>query len=250
MSSPISEKIDLNGQVALVTGAASGIGKAVALTLAREGADLAIADLRDTAMTEKEIASTGRSVAGFSCDVSLKQDVMLLIDQSIECYGKIDIVVHCAGVPGSRIEDFLELPEDEWDRVINTNLKGTFFMLQAVLPHMKERKYGKIVCLGSLAGTIGSVNSGPHYVASKGGIHALVKWASKNGSAHSVFINGIAPGPVQTDMLKGLSYPDHLLPLKRLGKAEDIAEAALFLVSQASQWITGIVLDVNGGFYI
>lgn len=250
MASPKSEKINLEGQVALVTGAANGIGKAVARTLAREGADLVISDLKQTSDTETEIKALGRQVTSISCDVSKKTEVGRLVDQIIKQNERLDIVVHCAGVPGCRMDNFLELPEEEWNRVIDINLKGTFLVLQSVLPHMIAKNYGKIVCLGSLAATIGSVNSGPQYIASKGGIHALIKWACKMGAEHSVFVNGIAPGPVQTDMIKGLTYPDHLLPLQRLGETEDIAEAALFLVSQASNWMTGIILDVNGGFYV
>ena len=235
---------------ALITGGAKGIGRSVALTLAREGADVIISDIISMDDTERQIKSINRNVMSVRCDVSQKKEVGQLINNGIKHYGKIDIVVHVAGINGIRMENFLDLEEDEWDQVIDTNLKGTFLILQAILPHMKERKYGKIVCIGSLAGKIGSGNSGPHYVASKGGIHALVKWASINGAADSVTVNGIAPGPVNTDMLKGLAYPDHLLPLKRLGEPEDISEAALFLSSQSSNWITGIVLDVNGGFFV
>jgi NAD(P)-dependent dehydrogenase (short-subunit alcohol dehydrogenase family) len=115
---------------------------------------------------------------------------------------------------------------------------------------MIAKKYGKIVCVSSLAGKIGGTHSGPPYVASKGGINALVKWASKAGAASSVYVNAIAPGPVKTAMIEGVTYPDSSLPLQRLGEPEDIAEAALFLSSQASNWMTGIVLDVNGGRFI
>lgn len=250
MVSAISGKANLKDHVALVTGGANGIGRSVALTLAREGADVIVSDLAPTLDTEEQIKAMGRNGIGLQCDVSKKTDVTRLVDNGINHFGKIDIVVHVAGINGIRMDNFLDLEEDEWDRVMDTNLKGTFFILQAILPHMKERQYGKIVCVGSLAGKIGSANSGPHYVASKGGIHALVKWASINGAAHGVTVNGIAPGPVNTDMIKGLAYPDHLLPLKRLGEPEDIAEAALFLSSQSSDWITGIVLDVNGGFFV
>jgi 3-oxoacyl-[acyl-carrier protein] reductase len=250
MTTAISGKIDLNGQVALVTGAARGIGKAVALALAREGADLIVSDLLDTGETEQAIKGLHRKVLGLKCNVSQKMEVSQMIHLGIQQFGKIDIAVHSAGLPGGRQTNFLDLSEEEWDHVIDINLKGTFLVIQAVLPHMKERKSGKIVCIGSLAAKIGSVNSGPHYVASKGGIHALVKWASVNAAGSSVFVNGIAPGPVQTTMIEGLNYPDSLLPLKRLGEPEDIAEAALFLASQASNWMTGIVLDVNGGFFI
>jgi 3-oxoacyl-[acyl-carrier protein] reductase len=252
MTAPKSGKIDLNGQVAVVTGAARGIGKAVALTLAREGADLVVSDVIDTSDTEGAIQGFHRRVLGIKCDVSSKKEVEQMVQESIQEFGKIDILVNCAGISGGNFAEtsIEDLSEDGWERLLNINLKGTFLVIQAILPHMKERKYGKIVCIGSLAGKIGGVYSGPHYVASKGGIHALVKWAYKDAAASSVFVNAIAPGPVKTAMIEGLTYPDNALPLKRLGEVEDIAEAALFLVSQASNWMTGVVLDVNGGYFV
>lgn len=252
MKAPISGKIDLNGQVAVVTGAARGIGRAVALTLAREGADLIVSDVIDTSETEGAIRGFQRRVLGIKCDISRKIEVEHVVQSGIREFGKIDILASCAGISGGNFAQrgIADLSDDEWDHLLNINLKGTFFVMRAILPHMKEKKYGKVVLIGSLAGKMGGVYSGPHYVASKGGIHGLVKWAYKNAADSSVFVNGIAPGPVKTAMLEGLAYPDDALPLKRLGEPEDIAEAALFLVSQASNWITGIVLDVNGGYFV
>jgi NAD(P)-dependent dehydrogenase (short-subunit alcohol dehydrogenase family) len=126
-------------------------------------------------------------------------------------------------------------------------VKGTFLVVQAVLPQMKKQSYGKIVCLGSIAGKVGGLISGPHYVASKGAIHAFIKWVAKDGAPYSIYVNGIAPGPIETEMTKGFPYSSEMVTLKRLGSVEDIAEAALFLSSQASNWITGMVMDVNGG---
>ena len=248
MTVPMSGKIDLRGQVALVTGAARGIGRVVALTLAREGADVIVSDVIDTKETVEAIQVLQRRALGINCDVSNKKEVTKMVERGMQEFGKIDILVNCAAVPAR--QGLADVDEEEWDRVLNINLKGTFFVVQALLPHMKARKYGKIVCIGSLAGKISGVHSGPHYVASKGGVHAFIKWAAKDAAASSVYINGIAPGAVQTAMLDGLSYPDSAFPLQRLGAAEDIAEAALFLASQASNWITGIVLDVNGGYFV
>lgn len=245
MVAPISSKIDLHGRTALVVGAARGIGQAIAFALAREGADIIASDQMDTRETESSIAATGRKVIGVRCDVSKKQDVTQLVDKALAEFGNIDILASCAGV--CHRTALSDLDEGEWDRELAINLKGTFLIVQAVIPHMKARKYGKIVCIGSIAGKVGGVISGPHYVASKGGIHAFIKWVAKDAASDSVYINGIAPGPVKTTMTDGFPYYDDMAPLGRLGDVEDIAEAALFLASQASNWITGIVLDVNGG---
>ncbi len=245
MAPPNSGKIDLTGQSAIVTGAARGIGRAIARALAREGADICLSDVLDTRETADAIRTLGRKAVENRCDVSRKADVAALVDQAVRAFGKIDILISCAAIcHRTHIKD---LTEEEWDNELAVNLKGTFLVVQAVLPHMKERTYGKIVCLGSVAGKVGGLISGPHYVASKGGIHAFIKWVAKDGAAHSIYINGIAPGPVETEMTKGFPYSGEMVTLKRLGTAEDIAEAALFLASQASNWITGTVMDVNGG---
>lgn len=242
---PNSRRIDLKGQSAIVTGAARGIGRAIALTLAREGADLCLADVLDTRSAGDAVKCLGRKVIEIRCDVSRKDDVAAMVQEAVCAFGRIDILVNCAAICNrTHIED---LTEDDWDREMAVNLKGTFLVVQAVLPYMKERKYGKIVCLGSVAGKVGGVISGPHYVASKGGIHAFIKWVAKDGAAHSIYVNGIAPGPVRTEMTEGFPYSAGMVALNRLGTVEDIAEAALFLASQASNWITGTVLDVNGG---
>ncbi len=245
MAPPNSGKIDLKGQAALVTGSARGIGRGIALALAREGADLCLSDLIDTRETASAVRSLGRRAIENRCDVSRKDNVISMVDQAIREFGKIDILISCAAIcHRTHIKD---LSEEEWDNELAVNLKGTFLVVQAVLPHMKERNYGKIICLGSVAGKVGGLISGPHYVASKGAIHAFIKWVAKDAAAHSIYVNGIAPGPVETEMTKGFPYSAGMVTLKRLGTTEDIAEAALFLSSQASNWITGMVLDVNGG---
>jgi len=245
MSAPNSGRIDLHGQSAIVTGAARGIGRAVALALAREGADLCISDVLDTEETREMIAKAGRRVIQNRCDVSSKKEVEHLVVQTLSAFKKVDILVNCAGVCSRT--PLQDLTEEEWDRELAVNLKGTFLTVQAVLPHMKSRTYGKIVCIGSVAGKDGGIISGPHYVVSKGGVHSFIKWVAKDGAAHSVYVNAIAPGPVDTDMTKGFPYSGEMVRLKRLGTVEDIAQAAVFLASQASNWITGMVMDVNGG---
>jgi len=245
MAPPNSGKIDLAGQSAIVTGSARGIGRGIALALAREGADLCLSDLLETRETANAARNLGRRVIENRCDISRKDDVRSMVDQALGAFSKVDILISCAAIcHRTHIKD---LTEEEWDNELAVNLKGTFLVVQAVLPHMKERNYGKIVCIGSLAGKVGGLISGPHYVASKGGVHAFIKWVAKDGAAHSVYVNGIAPGIVETEMTKGFPYSTGMVTLNRFGTPEDIAEAALFLSSQASNWITGMVLDVNGG---
>jgi 3-oxoacyl-[acyl-carrier protein] reductase len=172
------------------------------------------------------------------------------VAETIHRFGRLDIAVQSAGVVSGT--PLLEVTDSEWDAILDTNLKGTLHFLQAVYPGMAAAGYGKIVCLGSIAGEQGGVMSGPHYVAAKAGIHAMIKWLAKAGAPHNVYVNAIAPGPVMTPMWigvnKGIAVDDpDMSPLGRVGRPEDIAEAVLFLVSSMSNWITGTVLDVNGG---
>jgi 3-oxoacyl-[acyl-carrier protein] reductase len=130
------------------------------------------------------------------------------------------------------------------------NLLGTLWSLQAAMPLLRARGGGKIVCIGSVAGKIGGILAGPHYVATKGGVHAMVKWVAKNGAGQRILCNGVAPGAVDTDMIRGMNYPTDYSPLGRLGVPDDIAGAVLYLASPASDYVTGTVLDVNGGSFM
>ena len=244
---PVSAEPRLDGKLAVVTGAARGIGKASALALARAGAEVTLLDVLDTSESAQAVSAAGGWSSEIRVDVSDRESVGRAIEMA-EQRGPIDVLVTTAGVYGSTagIED---LDEEEVDRVLAVNVKGTLWMIQAVLPAMLERG-GKIVCVGSVAGKVGGVLAGPHYVASKGGIHALVKWVAKVGAPHGVYANAIAPGAIETDMITGKGYQPDYCPLGRLGQPEDIAEAVLFLASPASNYITGTVLDVNGGYYM
>jgi len=244
---PASGEPRLDGRLALVTGAARGIGRASALALARAGADVTLLDVLDTSEAAAAVTASGGWASEIRVDVSDRESVGRAVEMA-EQRGPVDVLVTAAGVYGSTaaIED---LDEEEVDRVLAVNVKGTLWMIQAVLPAMLERG-GKIVCVGSVAGKVGGVLAGPHYVASKGGIHALVKWVAKVGAPHGVYANAIAPGAIETDMITGKGYQPDYCPLGRLGQPEDIAEAVLFLASPASNYITGTVLDVNGGYYM
>jgi 3-oxoacyl-[acyl-carrier protein] reductase len=247
MSAPISGQINLTDQRAIVTGGSRGIGQAICFALAREGVDVAVCDILPTSDTVSGIEERGRKALGLQYDALKPNQIQEVVKKTVNALGGIDILINNAAILGDSQKAFEEITIEEWDLLFAINLRGTFLMTQAVWPHMVKQGYGKIVCLGSLAGRIGGVLANPHYCASKGGIHAFVKWAAKKGLSHTIYVNGIAPGPIVTPMTENEPYKNEMVPLGRLGQPEDIAEAAVFLASQASNFITGNIIDVNGG---
>jgi 3-oxoacyl-[acyl-carrier protein] reductase len=248
MAVPVSGPIDLKGKVAIVTGGARGIGQAVCWSLAREGAHVAVGDVLPLEETLKGLRKYKPKAIGIPCDMQKKEDIVQFVRKAIEEFKRIDILVANAGIYGG--ESIEEVSAEDWERVIGINLRGPFFICQQVWPIMKGQGGGKIVCIGSLAGKTGGILSGPHYGAAKGGVHAMVKWMANRGAAHGILVNGIAPGPVATPMTEGKAYTDKMVPIGRLGRPEDIAEAVVFLSSQAANFIAGTILDVNGGSYV
>jgi 3-oxoacyl-[acyl-carrier protein] reductase len=255
----LKKKYDLNGRNAIVTGGARGIGAAAALCLAREGADIVLADLGDATDTLKQVEAMGRKAMAVKTDVSVKEDVHQMVAQALERFGHIDILVNNAGVVHR--DRLLETSEETWDRVLAIVLKGTFLCIQAIYPHMRERGYGKIVNVSSISGIIGGAvskpgdspeasrgRSGPAYAAAKGGVIALTRWIAKDVAKDGILVNSIAPGGVETEMTKGFDYNVSSLPIPRMGKPEEMAEAIVFLASDASSYITGQVLNVDGGW--
>jgi 3-oxoacyl-[acyl-carrier protein] reductase len=245
----------LSDQVAIVTGAARGIGQACAVALATEGADIVVADMISGEATVARVRELGRRALYVPTDVTRRDAVQAMVDQTISEFGRIDILVNNAGTLGRvGIED---TTDEIWDRDMNTILRGTFYCTQLVLPHMKARRAGKIVNISSVSGKIGGVvsrspgsargRSGPAYAAAKAGVIALTKWVAKDVGSHGIYVNAIAPGGVETDMTRGYDYGVETHPIPRMGQPEDVAQAVVFLASQASNYITGTVLDVNGG---
>ncbi len=247
MAAPMSGKTDLRGKAGIVTGAAGGIGRAVCDALVREGAFVEALDISFPKASGHRLGNRGGSIYNLGCDVSSREEVQAAVIACKENFGRIDFLVNSAGILGRSGKDLSEYATQEWDEVLGVNLKGTFLMTQAVWPHMRSQGGGKIVCIGSIAGRIGGLLAGPHYRASKGGIHAFVKWAAKQGAPHGVYVNAIAPGPILTPMIANEPYNSDMIPLGRLGDPSDVAEAVIFLLSQASNFIIGQVLDVNGG---
>jgi len=246
-----SGPIDLNGRVAIVAGGARGIGQATCVALAREGAQVVICDVLPTSDTAALVKQKGKSALEFRCDISKKEDVVHVVKETVRASGRIDILVNCAAIlernSSAPVE---EVSEEEWNRVFRVNVWGTFNLCQAVWPIMKEQKYGKIICFGSVAGKAGAIKSGIAYSSSKGAVHALIKTMAKKGAQLGIYVNGVAPAFVQTPQTRDMGLSADAVPIGRLGDPEDQAEAVVFLASQASNFITGLVLDVNGGMYL
>lgn len=246
--------MDFKGKIVIVTGAASGIGKASAILFAQYGATVIVADLDEKGVNEvsQQIEEQyHRECMAERLDVSQKDNVDTFINNVIERYQKIDILAHCAGICYFGI-DFLDLSEKTWNQVIDINLKGTFLIGQRVMKEMVKNNYGRIINTGSIAGEIGGVLSGADYAASKGGVFALTKTMAKIGAAYNITANCISPGQIDTPMTSVWNKEEKRgftdkIPLKRFGKPEEAAWAILLLASDRSSFITGVVLDVNGG---
>lgn len=244
----------LAGKVALVTGAAQGIGKAVALLLARNGADIVVSDinLEKAEETAKEVQILGRKALAIKVDVAKADDVDKMVQAILAQFGHIDILINNAGIARDKL--ILRMTEEDWDVVLNINLKGTFNCTKAVVRHMSKQKSGKIVSIASVVGEMGNAGQG-NYAASKAGVIGFTKTIAREFAQRGINVNAIAPGYIETPMTEAL--PDkvkeelkRLIPMDRLGRPEDVAEAVLFLVSESANYITGQVLNVNGGIYM
>lgn len=246
----MSEKTE--NRVALITGAARGIGATIALALAAEGTDIAVVDYGEKSAAEEtlaKIAERGVRVAYYRCDVSDFAAAKATADAVVKDFGKIDILVNNAGVTADKL--LVRMEEADWDRVININLKGCFNMIKHVTPYMMRKRYGRIVSISSVVGLMGNAGQA-NYSASKAGIIGLTKTVAKEFAPRGVTANAVAPGFIKTAMTDALSEEQKqamykLIPLGKLGETEDIAEAVLFLVSDRARYITGEVLRVDGG---
>ncbi len=233
---------------AVVTGAAQGIGAAIAIGLADAGHAVTLLDAKDTSTTLTIIEAAGHTAAGAQVDVRDRDAVRAAIDAAVDRRGRLDVLITCAGIYGA-VTTIDELLPEDLDAVLGVNLAGTIWTVQAALPHLR-RDGGRVVCVGSVAGRNGGLLSGPHYGASKGGVHAFVRWLAKTEAANGILANAIAPGPIDTPMLQGRGYTADAVPLKRFGRAEEIAAVAVFLASPGASYITGSVVDANGGSFI
>jgi 3-oxoacyl-[acyl-carrier protein] reductase len=244
----------LQGKTAIVTGAAQGIGKAVAIRFAQEGCNIAFTDLmidENAQATEAEIASFGVKVKVYASNASHFEDTHAVVKEILNDFGKIDILVNNAGITRDGL--MMRMSEQQWDTVINVNLKSAFNFIHALTPVMLKQKAGSIINMSSVVGVHGNAGQS-NYSASKAGMIGLAKSVARELGSRGIRANAIAPGFIITEMTHQLSEEVRAewakqIPLKRGGTTEDVANAALFLASDLSSYITGQVIHVDGGMY-
>ena len=239
----------LEGKIGIVTGAGSGIGEAIAKKLAQEGCNLVATDINETSLNRvvNEIRSSGYKAIGVKADVASKVEVELLVSTTIQKYGKIDLLVNNAGIyPASPVT---ELKEEEWNRVIDVNLKGVFLCSQEVIKYMIKQKSGAIVNIGSVDGKE-PPGGNAHYSAAKAGVMNLTKTFALELAKYGIRVNSVSPGWVATPNVLANDRWKMIInkiPLGRLAKTEEIANGVLFLLTDYASYITGEILDINGG---
>lgn len=244
----------LTGKVALITGGGRGIGRAIALNLAEDGADIGLFDLDEKGLNETApiIKESGRKVAAIKGDVSILEDADKAVKEVIEKLGKIDILVNNAGVTRDNL--IMRMSESDWDLVISVNLKGTFNCSKSVIRSMLKQRSGKIINIASVIGVAGNPGQA-NYAASKAGIIGFTKSLAKEVASRNICVNAVAPGYIETEMTTSLSDEAkktfmEMIPLKRIGQPEDVARLVNFLASSDSDYITGQVIHVDGGLVI
>ncbi len=238
----------LESKVAIITGGASGIGAGIAKKFVEEGAEVNICDV-DVAEAKKTVQEIGGAIQFFQMDISDEEEVKKTIDHIFSKFSKIDILINNAGITNDKL--LLRMTKEDWDRVINVNLTGTFLVTKAVMRYMIKQRYGRIVNIASVVGLIGNAGQA-NYAASKAGIIAFTKSCAKELAARNITANAIAPGFIQTKMTEILSDEikqtyQKLIPMRRFGETEDVANLALFLSSDQSSYITGQVICLDGG---
>ncbi len=246
----------LSEKVCIITGAASprGIGRATARSFAQHGGRVIIVDL-DEKQAKAAAAEIGDGHRGLACDVTDKDACLTALDQVVREFGRIDVLINNAGI--TQPLKIMDIEPKHYEAVLDVNLRGTLYMSQAAIPHMRRQRSGAIVCMSSVSAQRGGgIFGGPHYSAAKGGVLGLAKAMARELGPDGIRVNSITPGLIQTDITGGKLTEDIKaqiiddIPLKRLGVADDVANACLFLASDLSSYITGAVIDVNGGMLI
>jgi 3-oxoacyl-[acyl-carrier protein] reductase len=244
--------MDFSGQSVIVTGASRGIGKAIAIAFAKAGADVAFTYAsNEAAATEvkQEIEALGRKALAIKADAASADAATMVVDETTKAFCKIDVLVNNAGVTKDTL--LMRMSEADWDTVLDTNLKGVFLLTKAVIRPMMSAKKGKIITISSVVGLVGNPGQA-NYCASKAGVIGFSKSLAKEVGSRGITVNVIAPGYIETDMTGKLNEEQtkaimDMVPLKRMGKSEDIANTALFLASDAASYITGETIRVDGG---
>jgi 3-oxoacyl-[acyl-carrier protein] reductase len=250
----------LQNRVALITGASGGIGRAIAAAFAAEGCQLFLLDTVPPDELAKHLSTSDHRALAYQADVTQREQVVAAVEQAIAAFGRLDILVNVAGVVS--FGSAATLAEAEWDRVIDINLKGSFLACQAVIAPMRAQGYGRIINLGSVIGKNGgnarpwiepteqNRSSNIAYGVSKAGVHAMTFFLAKELASAGITVNAIAPGPIASAMTTSLPAAlKALIPVGRMGEADDVAHAAVFLAGERAGFITGEILDVNGGIW-
>jgi 3-oxoacyl-[acyl-carrier protein] reductase len=241
----------LQNKIAIVTGAGQGIGQAIAVRLAQEGAEVIVSDinLQGVKQTASQIRQMDRKSLALKVDVANFEDVQAMVQKSTEEFGPVDILVNNAGVTKDNL--LVRMTQQQWDWVISVNLKGTFNCTKAVAPHMMRNRYGRIINIASVIGLVGNAGQA-NYAASKAGIIGLTKSAAKELGSRGITVNAVAPGYIQTEMTERL--PEQAketflktIPLRRPGLPQDVAGVIVFLASDDASYITGQVINIDGG---
>ncbi len=241
----------LQNKIAIVTGAGQGIGQAIAVRLAQEGAEVAVSDinLQTAEQTASQIRQMDRRSLALKVDVANFEDVQAMVEKSTEEFGRVDILVNNAGVTKDNL--LVRMTQQQWDWVISVNLKGAFNCTKAVVPLMMRNRYGRIINIASVIGLVGNAGQA-NYAASKAGIIGLTKSAAKELASRGITVNAVAPGYIQTEMTERL--PEQAkeaflktIPLQRAGLPQDVAGVVVFLASEDASYITGQVINIDGG---
>ncbi|ACD95652.1 3-oxoacyl-[acyl-carrier-protein] reductase [Trichlorobacter lovleyi] len=242
------------GKVAVITGASRGIGKSIAFALAAQGATIVAMDMDQAATdaTVAELQASGAKALAVVGNVTVAADVERMIDAAVEAFGRVDILVNNAGITRDGL--IMRMKDEDWDAVLSVNLKGAFVCTRTAFKVMSKQRYGRIINIASVVGQMGNAGQA-NYCASKAGLIGLTKSNAREMAKRNVTVNAVAPGFIATAMTDAL--PEKVreelaaqIPLERLGSADDIANAVVFLASEASAYITGHVLSVNGGMYM
>lgn len=250
--------IDLKGKTAIITGAASGIGRATARALATSGAAVTInyrRNEKDAELLRKEITSSGGRAIAVQADVTITADVEALVKRVTEEFGPVDILVNNAGSLIERLR-ILDLTEERWDEVMDLNLKSAFLCCKAVVPSMIERKTGAIINLSSIAGRTGGALGSIHYSTAKGGLITFTKGLAKELAPFGIRVNAVSPGVIDTPYHEQFSSPEMMksyvngIPMGRVGTAEEVAKVIAFLASDAASYLAGETIEINGGMFM
>ncbi len=241
------------GRTAIVTGAGQGIGRTVAQMFASEGASVMVNDINNDAANKvaEQINHNGGKAIGYKANVACRKEVISMVEKILSVFGRVDILVNNAGVLFST--RFENISEEEWDLVMNVNVKGTFLCSQAVIPAMKKNNYGRVINLSSTAGRNVSTLGGAHYTSSKAAILGLARAIAKEMAAFGITANSICPGLIDTEMVRKSCLPEQLrkyalsYPIQRLGTTEEVSSLILFLASPQAAYITGAAIDIDGG---